>query len=346
MKLIRILVAALPLVTPVVVASGFGDSAAAAAAAELYEERADALEELLDNFLLQHEAVLSKRDTTSDTVASILREVGDSGIITKVLNQIAGSPQAVDNLANLTVTLVENGGGVISGVNITSLNITSIVNSVLNSGIVTQVLDGLLLNETNRVQLATVVGHILGSPNNTFIPQLLIELGAGKKLTVPFLADLIQNTKSKTDEIVMKNAIVFGNVKRDDDQYAGSANSFFNNLINHVIGSQLVSGSLDDILIGLNQSEITVPLVMEILQDAPVRGMAASLIGKLYSAGLFDNIDLNGPYTKLKKENVLSNVIEVAMTDPTYSPALGLVFKQMEDNGVYQQIQYNLYGKK
>ena len=53
----------------------------------------------------------------------------------------------------------------------------------------------------------------------------------------------------------------------DDDQYAGSFNSFVGNIINTVASSSLIQGSVSDIIIALNNSGIVVPLVMEALQN-------------------------------------------------------------------------------
>lgn len=45
-----------------------------------------------------------------------------------------------------------------------------------------------------------------------------------------------------------------------------------------------------------------------------------------------------------KKKNILSDGAQTVLTDPTYSPALAKLFQQMENNGVFADIQKNLYG--
>lgn len=311
--------------------------------AQLYQELAD----------LTEEHFFEKRDDASvSTLTQVLSQVQSSGVIMSVLEEIANSPTQIDNLANLTVSLIKNGGGAIGGLNIT-LNMTALLKTVEDSGIIFSTLDGLMFNVTNRNFLADRLGVLL--KRNPWVAQLLTELGAGKALTVARIADLVQNFTSKASnwdemlqqtESVTSKSVVLG--ARDDSnssgQYAGSAQEFLNNLINTVASSTLASQSIGDILQAVNDSGIVVPIVVDVLNSTSVLRMVGTLIGKIYDSGVFDNFDLNSYYQLARNNGLLTNSIQIALTDPTYSPPLARIFQRMEMNGAYQQTQWNLHG--
>ena len=91
-----------------------------------------------------------------------------------------------------------NTSSLLSGINI-DLNTTEILNAVLNSGLLQSTAGGLILNNENNAKLADLVGEILGSPDNVWIGWLLVGLGNGEDLTVPFIANLVVNTTSKAN---------------------------------------------------------------------------------------------------------------------------------------------------
>lgn len=309
--------------------------------AQLYQHLTDLTE--------QHFA--EKRDDSSvSTLTQVLSQVESSGVIISVLEEIANSPTQINNLANLAESLIRNGGGVVGGLNI-SLNMSSLLKTVKDSGIIFTTLDGLMLNVTNRNFLADRLGVLL--KRNPWVAQLLTDLGAGKALTVAHIADLVQNFTSKASnwdemlqqtESVTSKSVVIG--ARDDSsgQYAGSAQEFLNNLINTVASSTLASQSIGDILQAVNDSGIVVPIVVDVLNSTAILRMVGTLVGKIYNTGAFDNIDLNSYYQLAKKNGLLTNSIQIALTDPTYSPPLARIFQRMEINGAYQQTQWNLHG--
>lgn len=300
---------------------------------------------------LTEEHFVEKRDDSSaSTLTQVLSQVQSSGVITSVLEEIANSPTQINNLASLAESLIKNGGGVVGGLNI-SLNVSSLLKTVEDSGLIFSTLDGLMFNVTNRNFLADRLGVLL--KRNPWVAQLLTDLGAGKALTVAHIADLVQNFTSKASnwdemlqqtESVTSKSVVFG--ARDDSsgQYAGSAQEFLNNLINTVASSTLASQSIGDILQAVNDSAIVVPIVVDVLNSTSILRMVGSLVGKLYNAGTFDSIDLNSYYQLAKKNSLLTNAIQIALTDPTYSPPLARIFQRMEINGAFQQTQWNLHG--
>ena len=160
----------------------------------------------------------------------------------------------MDNLANYTVGLLStimngNTSSLLSGINI-DLNTTEILNAVLNSGLLQSTAGGLILNNENNAKLADLVGEILGSPDNVWIGWLLVGLGNGEDLTVPFIANLVVNTTSKantnsTNQSKIKSTVGGNNhnnkvedviidkdsiTDEDFNDYSGSLNEFLDNL--------------------------------------------------------------------------------------------------------------------
>lgn len=331
---------------------------------DMYDTQADTLQELPDSRLAQiyqeiidltEDNFFQKRADDSSTVSAltqVLENVENSGLIMDILEEIAASPTQTDNLANLTVSLLKNGGGLIGGINIT-LNYTSLWDTVKLSGIIFSTLDGLMLNVSNRNFLADRIGVML--KRNPWVAELLTQLGAGHALTVSYLHELITTFKSKAsnwDEMLQQTSmpnsksVIIG--ARDDSnssgQYDGSAQEFLSNLINTVANSALADQSIGNLLQAVNDSGIVIPVVLDVLNSTSVLGMFGTIIGKVYDSGVLDGIDLNSYYQLAKKNHFLTNAIQIGLTDPTYSPSLARILQRMEINGVYQQTQWNLHG--
>lgn len=302
----------------------------------------------VDNFI-NRDADLSKRDSVS-TLEGVINSVVNSGIITDVIDEIAGSETQMDNLANATIAILGGNSSaltsLLNGYNI-SLNVSALTQSVNESGIVPSTAKALLMNETNREFVAKKVGTLLVT--QVWISQLLIDLGHNGKLTFDHIAHLIKTVTSKANGTTVitnsdpnSKAVVFG--KRADDDNSGSAQAFFNNLVGQVVGSNIVSQSANDFLVALNRTGVVAPLTMKLMDLPSVITLVRTLSPKIYASGVLDKYDLDGGYTKLKKENVLSDGLQWILTQPKYSPPLGLLLKYLDQNGYYQQIQNNLYG--
>lgn len=164
---------------------------------------------------------LEKRDEAQiEQFTGLFQAVGASGLITDVISDITSSQTRMDNLANITVGLlgaVEGGNTSFEGITI-DLNVTEILDAVLASGLIQSTATGLLLNNTNNAMLADFVGGILGDPNNVWIGWLLMGLGDGHALTVPYLADLIVNSTSKANTNTTAQSKIKGvEVKQEDN---------------------------------------------------------------------------------------------------------------------------------
>lgn len=338
MRLSRIILTCMPLMP--------GLTQAITPNSEVYEvdnKEERSLEDIYEDFLLIVDSQVNKRSDSSrvDQLEQILLKVNESGIIMDVLNEIAGSKAEQNTLVNMTTDMIKNGGGSFDGIQI-EFNKTNIINAVKSSGIINSTLDGLLLNDQNREILADRTGHVLSK--YAYVSKILADIGNGQEPTVEYIANTVKHYKTKNPKYQYMNEgkqIILG--ARADD-YSGSAQTFLNNLINTVVSSDLVSGSAEDFLIALNRTGIAVSIAMQVVETPKITEMGTYIIGQLYANGVFDNLDTNKYFQEAKKKNILSDSLQKVLTDPTYSPALAKIFKQMEDNGVFVDIQKNLYG--
>ena len=129
-----------------------------------------------------------------------------------------------------------------------------------------------------------------------------------------------------------------------DNQYEGSLSQFLNNAINTVVNSQLVSSSINDIVVALNQSGIITPIVLQVLQNDNLSSLVNPIVKTLYEHGAFNNLPLNYYFIYAKERNILSDGLQFVLTDPHYAPPIARLLKRMEDIGTFQYLQDNMYG--
>ncbi|KAG2731556.1 hypothetical protein G9P44_005143 [Scheffersomyces stipitis] len=215
----------------------------------------DTLQSYIDGFLEGTQDMLSKREQTRnatvDTIANILVEVNKSGVIFQVLDEIANSPQQIDNLANIILNLTSS----VSNLDSLGLSFTGID------------LSGLNITENNLSQLLDS-GNLLGSPDNVYIPKILVDLGAGQKLTVEYLAKVVNTKKSKASNANSNSKYVV-NVVKPNYWFTGSRTGF---------GRDFAA---------LKKADIVTPIVVNFLEDKAVGQMVYTPFGdSTYSPGL------------------------------------------------------------
>lgn len=283
-----------------------------------------------------------RRDEDSSTIASLLGAVNNSGILIDILHEVASSETQMNNLVDTLVGVIQNRSLSGLGLNI-SINTSEILDKVLDLGIVNNTLDLLLLDVDNRNYLADNLGGSLA--RQVWVAQLLTDLGNGAELSIDHIADVIKNTKSKAsnyDEINPYQT-TFGK-RADENEYAGLASEFLNNIVNTVLNSQLALTSIDSIIKGLDDSGIITATVLQVLNDTAIKDMVLYIAVRVYESGVLDDLDLDHYYEWAKKKDYLSDAVQLVLTEPTYSPPLARIFQRMEMNGVFQQIQWNMYG--
>lgn len=308
-------------------------------------------EKLIDNLKFITDEEIFKRDEQSQ-ISSILDTVYDSGLISDTLYEIAIDDEQIENLAAVLSSVLAGNStlselGLLDGLNI-SIDVDQLLNQTLESGLIQSTAGGLLLDEGNRILLANLTGRFL--QRNVWVGQILNNLGAGQDLTVEMLANTIQNTPNlnpRYNSSVENRQQVFSTRDFWDSVLKaneGSAQDFLNNLINGIIQSQTVSYGIDSVLAGLNESQIVVPLALDLLQNNTILSMIPKLVGQMYDRGAFDRLDLNPYYQDAKRHGILSDSIQWLLTNPKWEPPVALLLLQMEQNGVFKDIEDGLYG--
>lgn len=317
------------------------------------ESRSDITEDFYHDFLdFAEDNLLHKRaDAQLQTIESILISTNKSGIIWKLLNGIAGSSSAMDNIANLAISVLDGNTTSMSGLGFNfTLNTTSLLDTVMSSGLITTVADGLLLDDNNRGQVVSLLANSL--VNDVWISKILQGLGNGDKPTIQYIANAIQNSTSLNPNKQLRQRIlakfespVTSIHEKRDNNTSGSAQAFINNLLNTVLQSNLVSGSFSDILVALNSTGVGLDIVLQGLsQTSTLYTLGSTVLSKLYASGALNKIDTNTLFQNAKKDGILGNGLESLMINPTYGPALGQVFQLLENQGVFEQVKLNLYG--
>ncbi|KAG7661040.1 uncharacterized protein J8A68_005412 [[Candida] subhashii] len=308
----------------------------------------------------------NETNTTVDATSAPLNlttmivQVYESGMIQELLYNFTSSHENNEALANATVAFLQNSEGatsLLSSLNIT-INTTQILNAVMASGLIQQVADGLLVNDTNRQALGAMVGSLLGSPDFVWVSYLIKGLGEGEQLTLDWIVDVITNSKSKanTNEDNQSDIRIARLRKRADNDtttasnttatsdFEGTFNAFIGNIISQVVNSDLITRTITEVLNAVTQSKIVVPLIMQSLQLPGLGDLLVTMVTTMYRGGIFNNIPLQAYFEMLKEEHILAEQTQALFTHPVYGPAIGKLFKQMEDAGVYQRIQDNMYG--
>ncbi|CAK7897121.1 hypothetical protein CAAN1_27S00408 [[Candida] anglica] len=306
----------------------------------------DIFAELSEEIAAFSQEHLSKRADSPSSIESLLLAVNQSGIIFQTVDSIATSQPAMDNLANLLISVLKSNSSassMLSSLNI-SLNVSDILETVKASGIITTIADGLLLNDQNRQAVAAVAGDTLA--NHVWASKILQGLGDGKDLTVDYIADTVKNTVPKGEAANSTDSskeAVFTNAKRAEST-SGSYQTFVNNLVNAALASQALSISLDGVLAALNDTGLGLSLVMQGLNSTSLRTIGSYVLPKVYNSGALDNIDLNTFYQHSKKSGLTANALQSLFTNEKYAPPVALIFKQMEDQGVFEKVRLHLYG--
>ncbi|CAN3359444.1 hypothetical protein DICA3_D03994 [Diutina catenulata] len=313
--------------------------------------------QLWQEFLARHlddeELFGASKRALSDTIEGLLTNVVDSGTIWSLLDSLAENPDTVSNLGTVLGNAIDAGSSFISEDTINALipSIMPVLSQVADSGVIGSTVDSLFYNETNRDILADSLGNLLRSPNSTWFTTLLKDIGEGTPLSMDVINSLINNVESKdpstADHIVRES--VFGSSSKQkraesSGNYTGSLNEFLGNVVGSISNSNILSNVVGDVAKALNDSGVLPSIILRFVNTTEYTEMTKTLISSINATGALSHVDLNKYFVKLKKSNVLSDGTQWLLSDPSFSPQMGLWFKRMEDTGVYTDVQRNLYG--
>lgn len=195
------------------------------------------------------------------TMENVIKIVNDSNVIFAILDQIAYYPNRIEKIANLTSGLV----GKIDVSNVAksvlnlhlSLNISGIYEGVMESGLISNVLDGVLLDKSYRPHLVNLVNRVLGATKNIFL--WLVQDVFHKKLL---------------------------NSKREDSGSKRSGlESFIGNIVSAALSSSLVADVSKDLVVALNDTGVATYVVQRFLADEGYQNFTAQLVLDIVKTG-------------------------------------------------------------
>lgn len=274
---------------------------------------------------------LFKRDVK--TVSSLLETVNRSGIIFDVLDEIAGHPRRISLLANATARLIKSLGGSLDLSLLeeigAGLNITNIYDIVKDSGLVTSILDGILLDDNYRPVLVKLIKRI-AEANKSLIAYIIDDVFAAAK-------------KKRADDD-----------DDDDNSNGGTLETFAINIVSTVLSSRLFTNIVNDTVVALNDTGIAVYIVKRAIADESYQNMTVELFDDLKDTGVI-KID-NSTLSNLNITKIVSGVLDnptmilrltraalsgdlnLRQTFGKYAGAIKDIVKDLEDDGLFRDL--------
>lgn len=269
----------------------------------------------------------SKRGESSSTIDAILRTVNKSGIIFLVLDAFVGKPTRILNLANDTAGLIELGSSINISLSLlekiaSSLNITKLLGIVEDSGLVTSILDGILLDDDYRPVLVNLTYRIVNS----------------NKAALLYIIDTVFESNSKS--------------KRDND-YSGTLVDFVLNIASGFLNSNLFYDIVAEGANSLNNTGIAVYTIKRLLANESYQNLTFEFALDLYDTGALSfnlsSIDIAGLANSVLSDsssisNLLDSVLNGNLTAglggslSKYAGALGAIVTDLQSTGLFQEL--------
>lgn len=275
--------------------------------------------------------MINKRSTTL-TVEYLLNALNRSEIIFDVLDLIAYNPNRIAMVANTTSKLVGD-------VNLTAitlstsklkldLNYTRIYNDVMDSGVVTSLLRGILLDTSYRPVLVNLINRLLEGNKNVF-------------------NYLVKNLfkKSKRDEMF------------DKRDYKGTLEDFVAGILSAVLNSDLVGGIALDTLVALNETQFLTYTVKRLIANEGYQNMTAQLVLDIANSG---NVQINSNALNITSivdkvlsrpmviVSLVSNVLSGNFQIPSlgeYSTAVKEILADVENSGTFADLNQYVFSE-
>lgn len=284
---------------------------------------------------------LKKRDLES-SIESVLNLVNRTGIIWDALDYVIDNPDSVGNVLNLTSGLLGGGNddddessssnstfllNFVFGI-VQEVNLTSLANSVIDSGLLQSLLDGLLLEDKYRERILDIIYQIVES-----------------------------NMDSITD--VAHDLLAPANhQKRDDD----SLIEFAGNVVGGFLGSSLFYNGLDDVMSALNDSGIVVYIAQRFISTPKYVNYTGGLIQNALEnsdfniLSLLGSIDIEQLLSRALKDtsaitSAVGSILEGAGASTEqargvisrYVPAVRSIIEDLEDKGLFTDLNDNIF---
>ena len=297
--------------------------------------------------------VFEKRDAnTEQTIEGILKAVNNSGVIWTLLDSVADDPSRIEYIGNLTSSFLKNYNITLNIADLLlessslteNLNITGLLSAVENSGLITSLLDGILLDENFRPRLVDLIDRLVLSQKN-----VLLYIFAGVLSKRDLMAD------GELVNVLLKRAT------SNDDSYSGSLGSFLNNAASTVLSSSLVSNAAADVLNALNDTGFLVYATKRFLSSDSYINMTVALVNDIVSSSSV-TIDTSGLNITELISGTLGNPKEIAALVGSllsgdssqtsqlsnylgrYSGALSQILQDLEKKGLFAELNSYIFG--
>ena len=297
--------------------------------------------------------VFEKRDAnTEQTIEGILKAVNNSGVIWTLLDSVADDPSRIEYIGNLTSSFLKNYNITLNIADLLlessslteNLNITGLLSAVENSGLITSLLDGILLDENFRPRLVDLIDRLVLSQKN-----VLLYIFAGVLSKRDLMAD------GELVNVLLKRAT------SNDDSYSGSLGSFLNNAASTVLSSSLVSNAVADVLNALNDTGFLVYATKRFLSSDSYINMTVALVNDIVSSSSV-TIDTSGLNITELISGTLGNPKEIAALVGSllsgdssqtsqlsnylgrYSGALSQILQDLEKKGLFAELNSYIFG--
>lgn len=294
---------------------------------------------IAQDFLFGDEIIM-KRD--EGTVASIITKINDTGIIWSALDLVANNLPVIENVLNQTI-------GGLSSINSSfqlnlnfsiisqAIDVPAIIEEVINSGLVTSVLNGVLLDEDFRPTLVDLIYRIVIS-NEDGIKYLLDNTLAKRQISESELIVL----KRQIEELQLSEL-----VKRAT---TGSFGNLVSNVIAGVLKSNLVTNIANETLHALNDTGVGVYVVKRFLSTEKYVNMTGALIEEVGShinfTSLLSLINITQLITAAGASINTDNLISLLLGDISgftsslgkYASAVGDIISDLEQKGLFVEL--------
>lgn len=312
-------------------------------ALELYHEVVNAYKSYSES---QEDKKLIKRDSALEAqLEAAILMVNNSGIIWDILDAVADNPTRIQSLSNLTTTFLKNQNISISVSSLllsssslsSKVNLTGLITAVEQSGLVTSILDGILLDTNFRPHLVELIYSVVWSQRDILL----------------YLFAMLQ----KRDGMIVEDDLYELLGKRADDN-SGSLLAFANNAIGTILSSPLVASVTADFLNALNDTGVAVYTIQRFLSTESYLNMTGYLIKNILSSSSVQ-ISTGGLNLTSLVDIALSNPKQVASLVGSlldgdtsqflgylgkYASAVGSIIKDLEKTGLFAQLNSYIFG--
>ncbi|KAI3403666.1 hypothetical protein KGF56_003484 [Candida oxycetoniae] len=288
-----------------------------------------------------------------DVIVSVLNSLNSSGIIWTLLDAVADHPDRVNYIANLTSSLLKGRNITINVADIIlsgsnpiiqqNVNLSAISAAIQESGLVTSLMDGILLDENFRPKLVDLIYNVVLSQKNVL---LYIFAGVLQKRDSMLYDDLITEILKRADDAA------------SNDEFAGTMQSFLTNGLATILGSQAFGQFTGSLLNALNDTGFAVYFIKRFISTDSYMNMTSKLISAVTSSGAihisFSGLNISELVTSaIEDPTIITKLIGSLLGgDPNsligffgkYSGAIQQILRDLEKKGLFAELNSYIFG--